>query len=259
MRQYFGILALFLGIFLSKSFGGVFCENTYCTEYKVGVGIQGGMHNAKSLDASNAPASLHIDTNIWRKWFYFGFKGQFGLGGAWITRQDSKTQATYDDIGVRFALGLPINAVFSSTPSIVLSEPIFLYLTLGIGINDYAHKVSLPSQKRNAVGLGIAGIHTFRESWNFEYALEYGYIYNAHYKYSPQVLGLRENIKIGNNNHDLRVSLGLTQSKGYGFYTRLSGIYRILDSTIEGTFVYSQSTQAIGMFEMGMSLGSLGL
>lgn len=41
--------------------------------------------------------------------------------------------------------------------------------------------------------------------------------------------------------------------------TRLSGIYRILDSAIEGTFVYPQSTQAIGMFEMGMSLGSLGL
>lgn len=231
-------------------------------ENKVGVGIQGGIQNAKTLESASALASLHIETNIWRQWFYFGLRGQFGLGQAWLKNhgQDSAKMATYDDIGVRFALGMPINAAFSHTPSIALSEPVFLYLLLGVGLNDYAYSVNAPSQKRNAVGLGIAGIHRLSDEWNLEYALEYGYIYNGAYKFSHQALSTKESIKMGSNSHELRLSLGLTQRKEYGFYTRLSGIYRALDSTpISQSPAYPQSTQAIGMLEVGMSLGSVGL
>lgn len=184
MKQRFKILALFLGVILSKSLGGVYCEDSYyCTEYKLGVGAQWGVHNSKTIDDLNVLGSIFVDANIWNKWLYFALKSHFGLGKAWITnieKQDSKKDAIYDDISVRFALGLPLNVVFSHTPSIAMSEPILLYLILSVGVNDYGYSANMPSQKRNAIGLGLAGSGIINDYWKLEYALEYGYIYNAH-------------------------------------------------------------------------------
>lgn len=252
MGKYFQTIALLLGFVCSHSPSWELCELNYCA-YKVGIGLWGGVHNAKSLESANALVSLHIDANIWRKWFYFGFRGQFGLGKAWVKNpiQNTNTQATYDNISTRFALGLPINAIFSPTPTTKLIEPTFLYFILGVGENDYAYKVNMPSQERNIMGLGIAGIHALSTSWNLEYSLEYGYIYSAKYMFGSHILGTRETAKIGNNSHEIYTSLGLVQNKNGGYYMRLSGIHRVLDSSLVVNIIYPQSTQSIGMLEVG--------
>lgn len=58
------------------------------------------------------------------------------------------------------------------------------------------------------------------------------------------------------------ISFGLVQSESVGYSVRLSGIYRFLDSipALQNALpAYPRSTQAIGMLEVGMSLGSVGL
>lgn len=229
------------------------CNGSWCNTQKVGFGILGGMHKTENAtNANHLGGYISIDIKVWHKWLYAGFKPFITLSYADIDNNTqnslnpSSKNGSASSIEGYFNIGLPLSSI--SSP-----HQIFTYISLGVSETDYSYNTALPGRTLRIVGVGISGIAPFGDLWNLEYALEYGHLFNSYYAFSKTPLALLNKVKIGNNSHEARFYIGLAQKQDYGFYTRLTLIYRAIDSAlINANTIYPSGFQTIGFLEMGI-------